>query len=165
MSAILDIRNLRIALPPGGDRPFAVDDANLTVHRGEVVCLVGESGSGKSVIAQAVMGLSAKELPVVAGEILLEGEDLRQASAARMRELRCVRMSMVFQEPMSALNPVMRCGDQLDEVLREHTTLSAAERRADDLLREIAEREAREYQQALRQLDADELEQVEEDGA
>lgn len=130
MSAILDIRNLRIALPPGGDRPFAVDDANLTVHRGEVVCLVGESGSGKSVIAQAVMGLSAKELPVVAGEILLEGEDLRQASAARMRELRCVRMSMVFQEPMSALNPVMRCGDQLDEVLRTHTNWSAQERRS-----------------------------------
>lgn len=129
MSAILEIRNLRVALPAGSDRPYAVTHINLTVNRGEIVCLVGESGSGKSVIAQAVMGLSAKELPVMTGEILLEGEDLCRATAARLRALRCVRMSMVFQEPMTALNPVMRCGDQLDEVLRTHTNWSAQERR------------------------------------
>ncbi|HSW27324.1 MAG TPA: ABC transporter ATP-binding protein, partial [Burkholderiaceae bacterium] len=99
------------------------------VGRGEIVCLVGESGSGKSVIAQAVMGLLPRALPVTAGRVVLQGEDITQASAARLRELRATRMSMIFQEPMTALNPVMTCGDQIDEVLRQHTPLSADERR------------------------------------
>jgi len=129
MSALLDIRDLSVGLPRGGDRKHAVTNISLTVAPGEIVCLVGESGSGKSVIAHTVMGLSPKELPVTAGEILLEGENILQASPARLRALRCVRMSMVFQEPMTALNPVMRCGDQLDEVLRVHTPWPAAERR------------------------------------
>ncbi|MBL8384030.1 MAG: ABC transporter ATP-binding protein [Burkholderiales bacterium] len=129
MGAVLEIRNLAIALPRGGDRAQAVAGVDLTVERGEIVCLVGESGSGKSVIAHAVMGLSPKELKAVAGEILLEGEDILRASPERLRELRCVRMSMIFQEPMTALNPVMRCGDQIDEVLAMHTALGAAERR------------------------------------
>jgi peptide/nickel transport system ATP-binding protein len=90
---------------------------------------VGESGSGKSVIAQSVMGLLPRSLPVQAGRILLQGEDITHAPLARLRELRATRMSMIFQEPMTALNPVMTCGDQIDEVLREHTTLNAAERR------------------------------------
>ena len=75
MGAILEIRNLGIALPQGSDRSHAVTDVNLSVARGEIVCLVGESGSGKSVIAHAVMGLSPKELKATSGEILLEGED------------------------------------------------------------------------------------------
>ena len=127
---ILEICGLTVGLPGGADRRAAVRDVSLTVGRGEVVCLVGESGSGKSVIAQAVMGLLPKQLPVQSGAILLQGEDLLQASAQRLRALRCVRMSMIFQEPMTALNPVMTCGDQIDEVLREHTALNAAERRA-----------------------------------
>ncbi len=126
---VLEIRDLTIALPRGGDRRRAVDGANLQVHRGEIVCLVGESGSGKSVIAQAVMGLLPKQLPVAGGQILLQGEDITHASEARLRELRCVRMSMIFQEPMTALNPVMRCGDQIDEVLHTHTDLDARARR------------------------------------
>ena len=126
---VLEIRNLSIALPRGGDRKRAVADVSLTVNRGEIVCLVGESGSGKSVIAQAVMGLLPKQLPVLGGEILLEGENIAQASESRLRELRCVRMSMIFQEPMTALNPVMRCGAQIDEVLAMHTKLGPAERR------------------------------------
>jgi peptide/nickel transport system ATP-binding protein len=126
---VLEVRNLSIALPKGGDRPFAVEKASFTVSPGEIVCLVGESGSGKSVIAQAVMGLLPKSLPVTGGEILLEGENIAQASEARLRELRCVRMSMIFQEPMTALNPVMTCGDQIDEVLRTHTRLDAQKRR------------------------------------
>ena len=132
MSAVLEIRALSIALPRGADRAHAVSDVSLTVGRGEIVCLVGESGSGKSVIAHAVMGLSPKELKATAGEILLEGENILGASAERLRALRCVRMSMIFQEPMTALNPVMSCGDQIDEVLRMHTKLSADERRARD---------------------------------
>ena len=126
---ILQVEGLTIALPSGGDRATAVRNVSFSVGRGEIVCLVGESGSGKSVIAQSVMGLLPKTLPVKSGRILLEGEDITHAPLSRLRELRATRMSMIFQEPMTALNPVMTCGDQIDEVLRQHTTLSAAARR------------------------------------
>ncbi|WP_119417874.1 ABC transporter ATP-binding protein [Desertibaculum subflavum] len=129
MRAVLELRNLAIALPRGGDRRHAVESVNLKVDPGEIVCLVGESGSGKSVIAQAVMGLLPPALKVTAGEILLDGEDLRLVDEARLRDLRCTRMSMIFQEPMTALNPVMTCGDQIDEVLRTHTRLDAPTRK------------------------------------
>jgi peptide/nickel transport system ATP-binding protein len=125
----LALRGLTVALPPGADRAHAVSGVSLTVARGEIVCLVGESGSGKSVIAQAVMGLLPRGLRAVAGEILLAGTDTLRASAAWLRAARCARMSMIFQEPMTALNPVMTCGAQIDEVLRRHTTLDATARR------------------------------------
>ena len=128
---VLELRKLSIGLPVGGDRANAVTDVSLSVAPGEIVCLVGESGSGKSVIAFSAMGLLAKNLPVRAGShIALQGEELVGVSQLRLRELRCTRMGMIFQEPMTALNPVMRCGDQIDEVLSEHTPLPAAERRA-----------------------------------
>jgi peptide/nickel transport system ATP-binding protein len=127
---ILEVRDLTIALPSGGDRSTAVRKVSFTVGRGEILCLVGESGSGKSVIAQSVMGLLPKSLPVQAGQILLQGEDITHAPLSRLRELRATRMAMIFQEPMTALNPVMTCGEQIDEVLRQHTKLAAAERRA-----------------------------------
>jgi peptide/nickel transport system ATP-binding protein len=126
---ILEVTGLTIALPPGGDRTTAVREVSFRVGRGEIVCLVGESGSGKSVIAQSVMGLLPPSLPVRSGRICLEGEDITHAPLARLRELRATRMSMIFQEPMTALNPVMTCGDQIDEVLRQHTPLDAAARR------------------------------------
>jgi len=137
--SVLEVRDLTIALPRGGDRREAASRVSFSVERGEIVCLVGESGSGKSVIAQGVMGLLPKGLPVTGGTILLEGEDITHAPQRRLRELRCTRMSMVFQEPMTALNPVMSCGDQLDEVLREHTGLPPAERRRRilDIVREV----------------------------
>jgi peptide/nickel transport system ATP-binding protein len=136
---VLEVRDLTIALPPNSDRAHAVQKVSFSVARGEIVCLVGESGAGKSVIAQGVMGLLPNTLPVTGGSVSLLGEDITRAGRARLRELRCVRMSMVFQEPMTALNPVMRCGEQLDEVLNEHTRLSPPERRAKilDILREV----------------------------
>jgi peptide/nickel transport system ATP-binding protein len=127
---ILEVRGVTIALPAGGDRATAVRNVSFAVGRGEILCLVGESGSGKSVIAQGVMGLLPKTLPVTTGQIILQGEDITHAPLSRLRELRATRMSMIFQEPMTALNPVMTCGDQIDEVLREHTKLSPTERRA-----------------------------------
>ena len=127
---VLEIANLAIALPKGADRRHAVDDVSFTVARGEIVCVVGESGSGKSVTAQAVMGLLPKgQLTRAAGSILLEGENVCAVSTQRLRELRGTRMSMIFQEPMTALNPVERVGDQIGEVLEIHTKLGAAERR------------------------------------
>ena len=127
---VLEVRNLSVTLPKGADREFAVDNVSFTVNPGEIVCLVGESGSGKSVIAFTVMGLLAKALKPSSGEILLEGENVLAASEDRLRELRCTRMSMIFQEPMTALNPVMTCGEQIDEVLNTHTSLDAEKRKA-----------------------------------
>jgi peptide/nickel transport system ATP-binding protein len=127
---VLEVRNLSVALPAGADRVHAVEKVSFTVNPGEIVCLVGESGSGKSVIAFTVMGLLAKALKPTSGEILLEGENILAAGETRLRELRCTRMSMIFQEPMTALNPVMTCGQQVDEVLETHTKLDAAQRKA-----------------------------------
>jgi len=125
----LEIRDLTVALPHGGDRPHAVAGVSLAVQRGEIVCLLGESGSGKSVIAHTVMGLAPRELRAVGGAILVDGEDVLGAAPERMQALRGSRMTMVFQEPMTALNPVMRCGDQIDELLAVHTTDPPAVRR------------------------------------
>jgi len=140
VSAVLEVRGLSVALPPDADRRRAVDGVSFTVERGEILCLVGESGSGKSVIAQSVLGLLPQALPRTGGSILLEGEDLTRARPERLRALRAARMSMVFQEPMTALNPVMTCGRQIDEVLREHSRLRASERRRKilDIVREVA---------------------------
>jgi len=138
--SVLEVEDLCVALPAGGDRPRAVSKVSFAVGRGEILCLVGESGSGKSVIAQAVMGLLPRGLPVESGALRLLGEDLRRAAAARLRQLRATRMSMIFQEPMTALNPVMTCGAQIDEVLRFHTDLSRGQRaeRTLAILREVA---------------------------
>ncbi|MFN3671118.1 MAG: ABC transporter ATP-binding protein [Bosea sp. (in: a-proteobacteria)] len=127
---VLEIAGLSISLPGGGDRRHAVDDVSFSVAPGEIVCVVGESGSGKSVTAFSVMGLLAKVLKPVAGAIRLEGEDLLSATPQRLRALRGDRMAMIFQEPMTALNPVLTIGDQIEEVLRIHTELGQDERRA-----------------------------------
>jgi peptide/nickel transport system ATP-binding protein len=105
--SVLAIDDLTVALPPGGDRALALRQVSLTVERGEVLCLVGESGSGKSVLAQAVLGLLPRDLKLEGGRIALEGEDISQASPQRLRALRAARMGIIFQEPMTALNPVM----------------------------------------------------------
>ena len=139
LSPVLSIQDLTIDLPANSDRDHAVANVSIDVAPGEVVCLVGESGSGKSVIAFSVMGLLAKALTVSNGSIALQDENLLTASKDRLRDLRCTGMGMIFQEPMTALNPVMRCGDQIDEVLQEHTDLSASERhtRVIDMLTEV----------------------------
>ncbi|MEY3765192.1 MAG: Glutathione import ATP-binding protein GsiA [Pseudomonadota bacterium] len=131
--AVLSIQGLTVALPAGADRVHAVQSVSLQIEAGRTLCVVGESGSGKSVMATTVMGLLDKALKPVAGDILLNGESLLEASAARMRELRGQTLGMVFQEPMTALNPVMTCGDQVDELLTTHTRWSAEERRAEIL--------------------------------
>ena len=128
-ASILAINDLTVALPRGADRANAVEKVCLSVDPGEIVCVVGESGSGKSVTAQAIMGLLPSELTATAGSIQLEGEDVLKAGGARLRHLRGTRMAMIFQEPMTALNPVMTVGEQIGEVLEIHTPLAASERR------------------------------------
>ena len=138
--SVLRVENLTVALPIGGDRPEAVSQVSFDVQKEEILCLVGESGSGKSVIAQAIMGILPNTLRVSGGQMLLEGENLTAARPSRLRELRGARMSMIFQEPMTALNPVMRCGAQIDEVLEAHRAHARGDRRRKilDLLREVA---------------------------
>jgi peptide/nickel transport system ATP-binding protein len=125
---VIDIRNLTVPLPTGGDRGNAVEDVSLSVSQGEIVCVVGESGSGKSVTAQAIMGLLPKPLARPSGAIVFGGEDILHAAVSRMRSLRGREIGMIFQEPMTALNPVHSVGAQIDEVLRAHLSLPAAER-------------------------------------
>ena len=130
---VLSIQGLSVALPAGADRAHAIQEVSLEIEAGRTLCVVGESGSGKSVMATAVMGLLDKALKPVAGRILLNGESLLDASTARLRELRGQTLGMVFQEPMTALNPVMTCGDQVDELLTTHTRWSTEQRRAEIL--------------------------------
>jgi peptide/nickel transport system ATP-binding protein len=137
---VLEIRGLTVRLPVGADRANAVAAIELTVAPREIVCLVGESGSGKSVTAFSIMGLLPKgQLVPTAGEIRLQGEDVLKASPQRLRELRGSRMSMIFQEPMTALNPVIPVGDQIAEVLETHGGHDAAarERRIVELLADV----------------------------
>ncbi len=131
MSApILHIEDLRVALPAWSDRPLAVDGVSLAIARNEILCVVGESGSGKSVMAKAILGLlPAPHVRVVDGAIHFEGRDLLRAGEEEMREVRGGRISMIFQEPMVALNPLMKVGAQTDEIFRVHTDLDAPARR------------------------------------
>jgi peptide/nickel transport system ATP-binding protein len=127
---VLEVQGLTVRLPGGADRANAVENVSFAVAPGEIVCVVGESGSGKSVTAHAVMGLLPKgQLTPTAGRALLEGDDLLTKTPAEMRKIRGDRISMIFQEPMTALNPVMRVGDQIAEVLDIHTKLNERERR------------------------------------
>jgi peptide/nickel transport system ATP-binding protein len=128
---VLVVENLSVRLPSGADRPFAVEDVTFEVRPREIVCVVGESGSGKSVTSFSVMGLLPRGLRPVAGAIRLLGEDVLNASRARLRELRGNRMAMIFQEPMSALNPVLTVGGQIGEALDWHAQgMSRAQRDA-----------------------------------
>ena len=127
---VLDISELVVGLGQDGKGLRIIDGVSLHVRERETLCLVGESGSGKSVTALSVMGLLQKNaLAPSGGSIKLSGEELLTASGRRLRELRATRMAMIFQEPMTALNPVVPVGRQIDEVLRAHTFLDARARK------------------------------------
>jgi peptide/nickel transport system ATP-binding protein len=126
----VSIKNLRIALPKGAERPFAVDGVSLDLRPGKIVCVVGESGSGKSMCAHALMGLLPDTVSVTSGEIQFEGRDLLKLNDDGWRDLRGRRLAMIFQEPMTALNPLMRIGDQMAEMFEAHGLLTPRERRA-----------------------------------
>ncbi|MDI5920154.1 ABC transporter ATP-binding protein [Halomonas sp. LR5S13] len=136
---LLSIRHLSIALPHGADRDFAVEDVSYDVARGEIMCVVGESGSGKSMAANALMGLLPKGVRATAGEVVFDGQDLLQLTETQHRALRGLRIGMIFQEPMTALNPLMRVGAQIGEVFEAHNRLTPRERqaRALELLTEV----------------------------
>jgi peptide/nickel transport system ATP-binding protein len=129
-AALLEISNLFVKLPDGAERPHAVEDVSYTLNHNEILCVVGESGSGKSITARAIMGLlPAPHVRVDQGSILFNGEELTEAKESRLREIRGGEISMIFQEPMTALNPVMTIGKQIDEVIRFHTKIKKRDRR------------------------------------
>jgi peptide/nickel transport system ATP-binding protein len=128
---VLELEKLTIALPPGADRANAVSDVDLVLRAGKVTCLIGESGSGKSLVARSILGLlPGPHVRVGSGRILFEGQDLAVAPQDKMRDIRGAKIGMIFQEPMTALNPLHTIGRQLDEVLRIHTPLGKVARRA-----------------------------------
>lgn len=125
----LSIANLEVCVASDIGSRSLVSDVSFDVYPGETMCIVGESGSGKSVTSLATMGLLPKNtLAVTNGRIAVAGEDIVCASPGRLRALRASTMAMIFQEPMTALNPVQCVGSQVDEVLRIHCNLSAKER-------------------------------------
>jgi peptide/nickel transport system ATP-binding protein len=123
----LEIANLTVELPPGSDRPFALHDVSLTLNAGQILCVVGESGSGKSMTAGAVMRLLPPGVAAVSGQVRLAGRELLTLPEADMRRVRGAEIAMIFQEPMTALNPLRTIGDQIGEGFRIHTSLSRAE--------------------------------------
>ncbi|MSO65614.1 MAG: ABC transporter ATP-binding protein [Alphaproteobacteria bacterium] len=127
---LLDVRGLRTWIPTRRGEVRAVDGIDLKVHAGEVVGLVGESGCGKTLAAYSILGLLPPPARVVAGEIRFRGADLSRCGAEERRRLRGSAMSMVFQEPLSALNPVFPVGVQIADILRQHSGLSARAIRA-----------------------------------
>ncbi|MEO3997500.1 ABC transporter ATP-binding protein [Mesorhizobium sp. CAU 1732] len=138
-SPLLDIQNLFVGLPAGADRDYAVEDLSLSIAKGEILCIVGETGSGKSLTAMATMGLLPPNLPRARGQVLFEGADLLKLPASVRRKMAGSRLAMIFQEPIAALNPIYRVGEQVSETFRLHTTLSAADirKRVIELFREV----------------------------
>ncbi|WP_247997775.1 dipeptide ABC transporter ATP-binding protein [Brucella tritici] len=127
---LLTVEGLDISLPRDADRPFAVSSVSFSLTAGRTVCIVGESGSGKSTIADAIMGLLPQpHMAATAGSIVFGGRDLLKIDEVEKRALRGREIGMVFQEPMAALNPLMKIGAQLEEVLEIHLNLPAKERR------------------------------------
>jgi len=127
---LLRVQGLRVAIQGNGTAMYAVQDVDFDIHANEVVCLVGESGSGKSMTAHAIMGLLPEGVRIAGGRILLHGQDVLTLRTSEHRKLRGRKMGMIFQEPMTALNPIMRVGVQVEEVLQLHTDLNAQQRRA-----------------------------------
>ncbi len=127
---LLKIRGLRTYLYSGEKCFKAVDDLALEINREETLCLVGESGCGKSVTALSILRLLPKPWEIKADELVFEGTDLMALSEDRMRQMRGHRVAMIFQEPMTSLNPVLTIGDQIDEAQILHRRLSRKEAKA-----------------------------------
>src|SRR6202163_4570071 len=125
---VLEVKDLQTFFFTNSGLFKAVDDLSFSVRRGETLAIVGESGCGKSVTALSVMRL-VPDPPgrIVGGSVMLEGTDLLGLDEAQMRAIRGNRISMIFQEPMTSLNPVMRIGDQITEAVRLHRPMSRKE--------------------------------------
>jgi peptide/nickel transport system ATP-binding protein len=153
---LLEVRGLRTTFRSEAGEARAVDGVDLRVERGRTLGIVGESGCGKSVTALSIMGLVPQPPGrIAAGEVLLEGEDLLKAPAQRLRDLRGDKLAMIFQEPMTSLNPAFPVGDQIEETLLRHREISRKDAKAAsvEMLRRVRipspERRAKDYPHQL----------------
>lgn len=139
MSALIEVRNLRVSIPLAEGVLHPVRGIDFTVDKGQTLCIVGESGCGKSLTSLSLMGLQPSRAKVEATTLRFGGRDLLALSEAEMNEIRGNRMSMIFQEPMTSLNPVYTIGDQLEEVFVRHSvgTRKQARDRAIFLLEKV----------------------------
>jgi len=153
-SAILSVRNLSIGLPKGMDRQFAVQSISFDLKAGEILCIIGESGSGKSVTANTIMGLLPSTMQIAEGSIDFKGNDLLKMPERDRRLLRGKSVSIIFQDPLSSLNPLMTIRDQIAEVLVAHNFGDTNSRNAKiiELLTEVGlpEPEVIQYQYPFR---------------
>ena len=127
---LLDIRHLSVAVRDSQSNTHLVRDVSLRVNSGETLAIVGESGSGKTLSFLAALGIAPNNIKVTAGEVLFESDDLTKLNPNELRARRGTAISMVFQDPLSALNPVFSIGTQIIEVLRAHLPLTHAQARA-----------------------------------
>ncbi|BBK41829.1 ABC transporter ATP-binding protein [Allostella vacuolata] len=136
---VLALDRLGVRLPPGADRSHALQDVSLAIAAGEILCVVGESGSGKSMTANAVMRLLPVGVAIDGGQVRFDGRDLASLPEAEMRRVRGAGIAMIFQEPMTALNPLRTIGDQIGEMFGIHTGLgrAAVHERVQALLEEV----------------------------
>ena len=137
MENLLEVKDLCVSFGSGKNHVQVIQNLNFNLRKGETLGIVGESGSGKSVTSLAIMGLLPTHSAHVTGKILLDGEDLLTLAEKKMQDLRGNKMSMIFQEPMTSLNPIQTCGKQIMEPILLHSkaTKKEAEERALDLLR------------------------------
>jgi peptide/nickel transport system ATP-binding protein len=136
---VLEVRNLRVEFPNRRGNLVAVNDVSFTVNEGEVLGVVGESGAGKSMTGSAVIGLLEPPGRIAGGEVLLDGERIDNLSPEAMRRIRGKRIGMVFQDPLTSLNPLYTVGRQLTETIQTHQNVSdsQARKQAIDLLAEV----------------------------
>lgn len=155
---LLEVKDLKVSFNVGKKKLTAVENVEFSLDKGKVIGIVGESGCGKSVTATSILRLVPPSVSVIGKEsrILFAGEDLTKASDVRMREIRGNEISMIFQEPMSSLNPVYRIGDQMIEMIRTHNrqiTKKAALDQCVDMLKRVGipspERRVREFPHQL----------------
>ncbi|HEY6842995.1 MAG TPA: ABC transporter ATP-binding protein [Thermoanaerobaculia bacterium] len=138
---LLEVKKLRTSFPIGSNKfVHAVDNVSFQIRKGEAVALVGESGSGKTVTAMSIMRLVAPPGRITGGEVLFKGHDLASMPEKQLRDIRGNDIAMVFQEPMTSLNPVFKIGDQVSEAIRIHRKVSRKEarKRAGEMLELVA---------------------------
>ena len=129
MARVLNIRDLRVHFKDAAPDRFAVDGLNLSIQEGEILGLVGESGSGKTITAMSVSGLLPRDKAEVSGSISLDGQEIFSCTDKEMLNILGDKLGVVFQEPMTSMDPVMTIGPQVEECLKNHSRLSRAERR------------------------------------
>ncbi|MFT5435790.1 MAG: peptide/nickel transport system ATP-binding protein, partial [Ulvibacter sp.] len=133
VNSILLVKNLSISFGNSKTKVEVIHDISFEINENEILGVVGESGSGKSVTSMAILGLLPKKSSQLKGEILFEGRNLIQEKEKQLQKIRGKDIAMIFQEPMSALNPSMKCGNQVCEILQQHLKLSYSEAKKESL--------------------------------